>query len=233
MDGIRLFSDADNTLWDTNSVYARAQVGIARDIAVLAASSRLTLMDDGDVLRIVRRYDQNIAHEHPEHLGYPPILLARALYAYFGGDGEAESLGVALDIYERALHAIPKLRPGVRESLPEIVFLFGPFVLVTETKKSRCERILKHYGLEEYVERVVYDKKSPQLYRRLRDKTRHDVMVGDQPDRDVGYSKQAGFVGVLFPAGFSPFWTASQETKPDHTISDFRELTPILSAISA
>ena len=56
MQRTRLFTDADNTLWDTNSVFAAAQVGLLRDIE---SEVRLTAPEASDEgLAFVRRIDQ-------------------------------------------------------------------------------------------------------------------------------------------------------------------------------
>src|SRR5262245_46559998 len=69
-----LFTDADNTLWDTNAVYARAQLLLLHSLA-----GEHMFESDVEALDFVRRIDQRIARLHPKGLRFPPMLLASAL----------------------------------------------------------------------------------------------------------------------------------------------------------
>jgi len=56
-----LVTDADNTLWDTNAMYADAQISLYKRI-----SQKLKLSTSKESLSFVREIDQAIAQKHPE-----------------------------------------------------------------------------------------------------------------------------------------------------------------------
>lgn len=221
----RLFSDADNTLWDTDAVYASAQLGLARDIAAaLPSSGHVNLGDDEVALAFVRAHDQRIAADHPDGLRYPVAELAQALRIALGGFGEPSGADNAVNAYEVALKTVPQLRAGVREAVPAVAAEFGGLTIVTETSETRCAALLAHHGLDTHVNRIICCRKDAGIYRTLRRTVHRDVMVGDQLDRDIAHAQAAGFEGVLFPGRFVPFWLSSLSVRPDHVIGDFREL---------
>jgi putative hydrolase of the HAD superfamily len=70
-----VFIDADNTLWDTNRVYADAQLALLADVEI-ATGFRAPEIDKLDWLRAI---DQLLAEKHHAGLRYPPRLLAKAV----------------------------------------------------------------------------------------------------------------------------------------------------------
>lgn len=120
--------DADNTLWDTNAVYASAQLNL------LAAVEREIQSPpfEGDRLAFVRLVDQGIAGRHHSRLRYPPSLLVEGVAAALRGATTNLAVRAALagipvlpgevsdriqQNYSRDLSADPALRPGVSEGL--------------------------------------------------------------------------------------------------------------------
>ena len=78
-----VFVDADNTLWDTDQVFAGAQLA-------MLAETELALelkAPPQDRLAFVRAIDQAIAARHHAGLRYPPRLLVRALSHALQGYG--------------------------------------------------------------------------------------------------------------------------------------------------
>ena len=69
-----VFVDADNTLWDTNAVYAEAQLAMLTTVEQCVG--RLLLVQDR--LDWLRAIDQALAERHHAGLRYPPRLLAQA-----------------------------------------------------------------------------------------------------------------------------------------------------------
>ncbi|MDA9393086.1 hypothetical protein WN73_21450 [Bradyrhizobium sp. CCBAU 45394] len=61
-----LFTDADNTLWDTDTVFAAAQLEMLREVEKL--TGRRAPDDEDRGLAFLRTIDQRIATEHPDHL---------------------------------------------------------------------------------------------------------------------------------------------------------------------
>lgn len=70
-----IYTDADNTLWDTNAVFADAQLYLLEHAEKIAGQPT----PSATPLEYLRRYDQAIAKRHHLRLRYPPALLIRAL----------------------------------------------------------------------------------------------------------------------------------------------------------
>jgi hypothetical protein len=122
-----IYTDADNTLWDTNSVYAEAQLGLLKRAEQMAG--RRT--PSSTPLEYLRQYDQGIAKQHHSHLRYPPSLLIRALvkglqgepwetaveHVLTHGSVPTEDEKCAVDTFQTDLARVPPLLPSVQEGL--------------------------------------------------------------------------------------------------------------------
>ncbi|MEG8048998.1 HAD family hydrolase [Sphingomonas aurantiaca] len=244
---ITVFVDADNTLWDTNQVFAGAQLALLAQIEAavgLKAAER-------DRLSYVRACDQAIAARHHDGLRYPPHLLLRALvFALQGETSEAAAraawsnhlpsmLGRAdeeeiVQIYFAALRAPPGLRSGVIEGLVRLEKANATVLIVTEAASARVEETATKLGLAGHFTRVIEGKKRPDLYRRvlrLSGSPAAAYMIGDQLDRDIAPAKEAGLTTIYFPGGFVPRWTPDKDKiGPDFQVSDLAEAAAIILA---
>lgn len=224
-----LFTDADNTLWDTNRVFAEAQLGLLESVEQF--SGQRARHDDR--LAFVRAHDQRIAAKDHRGLKYPPAFLVQALWADLAGKSGAPDDVVASIVadYFTGLSKQADLRPGVKEALPALHARQVEISVVSEGKRERVIEMLAAHGLEAYVARTVTGEKSADMYRRLlklTDDPGKALCVGDQLDRDVVFAKAAGFRTVYFPGGFTPEWTNQKHVAhADATISDFRDLLPM------
>ena len=133
-----VFIDADNTLWDTNRVYADAQLSLLTDVE--NASGRRTAADDR--LGWLREIDQALAERHHAGLRYPPRLLANAValalngedvstaarFAWSGGRAEAQldedTARRIEDSFLNRLKVQPPLRDGVAQGTSLSAFGF-------------------------------------------------------------------------------------------------------------
>jgi putative hydrolase of the HAD superfamily len=124
---IWIYTDADNTLWDTDAVFAQAQ------LALLDAAEQVTGRQAraAERLAFVRQFDQAIAARHHQRLRYPPALLVRALSDGIKGSApddaaqrtlakgaiatEVEAEG--LRVYAETLSSVPPLLAGVQSGL--------------------------------------------------------------------------------------------------------------------
>ena len=236
-----VFTDSDNTLWDTDRVYADAQRWL-----VDAVSSEMQVEDvETDSLEFLRKYDQAIAIEHHAGLRYPPRLLVRALTLGLSGIDPtkaarmvwAGSPGLVGQDKVNALETTflshledkPVIRPGVNEGLELLARLSLKPIVVTEGPKSRCEDYLQNFGLTEFVSGVHEAKKTVDLYKRLLRLSKADqaFMIGDQLDRDIWPAEEAGISGILFPGGFRPEWVDEQRIS-----NSTRVVTSYLEAVS-
>lgn len=248
---IVVFTDADNTLWDTDEVYTVGQLGLLSAVEILTGQKAPA----ANRLKFVREYDQAIAAKHHKRLRYPPHLLAHAIGLGLHGANpvaasklvrpgspehfvlsshEAESIG---QLFLEAISQRPKLRPGVLIGLRELARQNYSTIVVTEGSKSRCIELLHWYGLGPLVRRVIESPKHPDLYRRicrLGGGADLGIMIGDQIDRDIVPAKEAGLVTVYFPGGFRPMWEPARSNHVyDYMIESFCTVPTIVGRLAS
>ena len=197
-------------------------------------------------LAFLRDIDQRISALHPDHLRYPPGLLAEGLIRAIRGEdpataakaavmlqGHDVSLDFIVESFVNRLEAIPTLRLGVRDTILVAADKKIPILVITEGAKERIIGTLEHYNLFHYVTTVIENRKSRSLFESIKEsspqRSRHrSFMVGDQLDRDIAFSQQAGFETFYFPSSFRPYWHDESLAKPDHEIRRYDELIPFL-----
>ncbi len=241
-----LFSDADNTLWDTDGVFAAAQMELLEAVEMTMGTKAIT----SDRLAFVRALDQGLAERHHSGLRYPPRLLGRALAlalagvecgravrTSLGGAPAEQSLSEEQAILaERSFIAgisrVPPLRAGVLEGLETLLAAGCLVLVVTEGVREKVAAIATGHGIARFLDRIIESPKRPQLYRRvlrLAGSPERACMVGDQLDRDIRPARAAGLETIYFPGGFRPKWTPSEEAVlPDHVITSFAEVAEIV-----
>lgn len=242
-----VFVDADNTLWDTDSVFADAQRKMLKrveDATGVAANA-------GSRLAFVRAVDQAIAERHHARLRYPPRLLVRGLEAALAGHPADRAARAAwrsqapnrlpderVDEIEQAffvdLRHDPELRPGVREGLEALQAANTLVLIVTEGPRAKVEETTKSLALHNLISRIIEGPKQPELFQRvlrLMGASKRAFMVGDQLDRDIAPAKAAGIETIYFPGGFQPRWALDEaHVRPDHVIGTFAEVPDIVLA---
>lgn len=241
-----IFTDADNTLWDTDKVYADAQLALLEHVETIvgrkaAANHRLAY---------VRQIDQELAQRHHAGLRYPPVLLASALALVLEGirneaavkttitkGSSASPKYLPADELEATflsdLRRTAELHPGVKVGLERLRKSGKSVVVVTEGHRDKCTKLLEYHGLKGYVSRIIESTKTVELFRRLRALSKSpsspDFMIGDQLDRDIAPAKAAGFITIYFPSRFVPKWTPEEaQVEPDHRVNGFDEAASII-----
>jgi putative hydrolase of the HAD superfamily len=242
---VALISDADNTLWDTDRIYAAAQLWLLTEIENYVG----TKLGELQRLDFVRRLDQTLAAKHHHGLRYPTALLVNAIARALRGSSEIDATRDALanlavafhgdniskcaEQFESKLRATPPLRPGVDNGL-ELIYRMGiPILVATEGSVDRCRMRLSHWGLEKLVTHVVSGTKTKEFFfrmtRLLEAAPENCFVVGDQLDRDIAMASTAGCKTIYFPGGFVPVWAPSvEETRPNHVVTSYYEIVKIL-----
>jgi putative hydrolase of the HAD superfamily len=240
-DAVHFFTDADNTLWDTNAVYARAQLALLREVEKETGKRAPESDDEG--LAFLRRLDQIIAAGHLDRLRYPPILLVKSLHLSIEGAQPSDAVSQAMASswqlpwhpaetiarYLVNLTAVPPLRIRVREGLNAIATAGIVITVVSEERVDRCEKLLRAHDLAELIAAVYSISKTTEAFRelKLRSHAKRVVMVGDQLDRDIRAAAEAGFETFYFPGGFKPYWIGELElTANMRQISAYDEVVP-------
>jgi len=242
-----VFVDADNTLWDTNALYATAQLrllaGVERHVGTVAPAP--------DRLAFVRDVDQRLAEKHHRQLRYPVRLLIRGLEHVLSGLSAERAARLAwsrasdpgrLSAADTAelesefaygLSAIPRLRRGVRRGLSALRQLNDSVVVLTEGSLARAQATAAALAIDSYLERIVEVKKErptlARMHKALGERT-HVFMVGDQLERDIRPAQQAGFTTVFFPGAFRPRWeNENDDIVPDYVIHSFADVPTIVA----
>lgn len=221
-----ILTDADNTLWDTDAVFANAQLSVLR-----AIENELGVPCGAqDRLAFVRMYDQALAAKHHLHFRYPPVLLAFAVAVGLAGIPADEAASFAIGgsehtrmlplaaaerivaDYKLELNDTPSLLPGVREGLAYAETAGLNVYVLTEGRIEKQRETIAHYGLAGKFAGVFETTKNAQQFERLsrRFAPARIVVIGDQPDRDVTPAMQAGCLTVLIPSRFRPGWYESE-----------------------
>jgi putative hydrolase of the HAD superfamily len=237
-----LFTDADNTLWDTDEIFASAQLGMLREIEKL--TGREAPRDEDRGLAFLREVDQKIAKAHPDHLRYPPALLAQGLAMVLGGCGVGEAVarltgpegkagdefGPVQSRFIEEIRKLPPLREGVREGLMAAGHVGIPVTIVTEETAERTCKLLLEHRLADLVVDVVSVRKTTSAYSQLK-KGVGDIacyMVGDQIDKDILAASAAGFSTFYFPGGFAPYWNLEIDVGQAELIERYDEIVPAI-----
>ncbi len=234
-----VFVDADNTLWDTDAVFAAAQLGLLSGVERAIGVGGPT----DDRLAFVRLIDQSIAERHHAGLRYPPKLLAKGIALALKGAtpqiaarrvwmvsdaDQVLSIDDAAQLeatFVSSLQELPQLRPGVRDGLLALHEAGNTVFVITEGGRDRVLRTARAHGLEGLFDRIIEAPKGRRIYSRALRLFRGAVsgfMVGDQLDRDIGPAKEAGLRTIYFPGGFRPRWAPDQHSvQPDFCIDRF------------
>ena len=229
-----IYTDADNTLWDTDALYANAQ------LALLSAAEGIAKKQGppDDRLTFVRAYDQEIAARHHSGLRYPPALLIRALVSGVGGQSIQDAArtvlttgSVATDDESNALRSYSQILSGVPPILPRVKMGLElardtgiPVYVVTEgsIELARCR--LRELEIEPLTAGALSATKTADLYSRLMQRAapKSAVMIGDQPDKDIQLARNAGMRTILVRGRFRPVWTQTMSaTMADTVAEDF------------
>jgi putative hydrolase of the HAD superfamily len=243
-----LITDADNTLWDTNAVFAAAHLHLLKRIEEAHGRS----LRRRDRLAAVRELDEGLALALGGRLDYSPRLLVEALSLRVRDECESaravrralalresrassQAVGAALRAFRADLRTTPALRPGVRRGLGVLRRREVRVMVATEGSASRCRRLIRELRLGDIP--VVAAAKSRSLFERMAATAKPTggvrFMVGDQLDRDIEASRLAGYVTVHFPGGFQPVWTRGRAVAADFTIKSFAEVPEIVRAVLA
>ena len=246
-----VFVDADNTLWDTNRVYARAQLAL-----LAAVENRVEQRSSAqDRLAWLRAIDQALAERHHAGLRYPPRLLAKATalalsgndaataarLAWSGGPkgtriSEEDALRIEAE-FRHTLRATPVLRAGIRSGLERLKSARCMVLVLTEGSRPKTLALLEHHGLAGLVNRVIEARKEARLFERVVTLTKNQplaFMIGDQLDRDIRPAKQAGTTTIYFPGAFQPKWVPNEaEVRPEYKIDSFDQAAEIIEAAIA
>jgi putative hydrolase of the HAD superfamily len=229
-----IYTDADNTLWDTNAVFAEAQIHLLERAEIITGRQTRS----STPLEYLRQYDQAIAKKHHLRLRYPPALLIRALIR--GLQGEASEHAAAdliangavptadelraVQTFEGELSKIPQLLPGVRHGLQLAHDSRIPVYVVTEGPADATRKRLRELSIEKLTSGILSATKTRELYLRLAERATPSraIMIGDQPDRDIRLAHEAGLKTILILGSFRPKWLMEKDSEgADATVPDF------------
>jgi putative hydrolase of the HAD superfamily len=246
--------DGDNTLWDTNSVFADAQVNILK---CLRRSDSTFNLQDG--FRKLRQIDDVLIKQYGRH-EYDFSVLVLALYHFFKGEEEEAAVRMAcrafetrtpsegMDIavkcgkqFKKDLRKFPALFKDSKKTLQTLKKRGAVLILSSEGDKERISRILNHYLMKRLFDHIMDGAKSVEQLKEAKNvgtiilKNRHStaapktVVVGDLLDRDILFGNKIGAITIYRPGGYKGRQTPqSKDEIPDYEIYEFREIIDIL-----
>jgi putative hydrolase of the HAD superfamily len=256
-----LVFDADNTLWDTNAVFRKAQLEILR---VFAKSGLIKEPESElDNLRLIDKALANLAQDFE----YRPIMLPVALDHYYSRNVSIDEAAAwalqqgsryaqgfirsSCESFNKALEQIPPMFKDAEEVLIKLQdsrSSGSPIALVmfSEGKARRLERILEAHHLRnrKVFDEIVIQKKCLDSFCHVREMAhRHSsrvneypetlfVMIGDSLQRDIVLANRTGFITVYKPAVFLGEENAySKDEEPRFRIDSLLELPGLLGRL--
>jgi putative hydrolase of the HAD superfamily len=194
-----ILADADNTLWDTDAVFAVAQSQL---LEAVERASGLTVPATSDQrLAWLRGYDQAIARIDHRYLRYPSSLLVRALAMGIAGATAADAASAVVrgdantgvpsqDVdaivaaFLQALERVPEILPSVREGLEAAAREGIEVWVLTEGPADRQRARIAAHGLDGLIRGVAEAIKNKEQFARhqRRFAPRMLYVIGDQPD---------------------------------------------------
>lgn len=241
-DDLVIFTDADNTLWDTNNVFRAAQLDLLDQVENVLGGC--VSLDEEERLSWVRTIDKRLASSHPDGFKYPVKLLVDHMAfrlvdedKYMHLDQSLPSIEVASYIVQNESEWIQrrffqklsnptKLLPTVLDGLNRFYNNGIKVIVVSEGREEKIHSELQDHNIKHLVERVIVGKKNVDLYEGLASTYAQDrlVMIGDQITRDVIPASNAGFVGILVPSQFDGDITGERTVpKAMLKVANFRE----------
>jgi putative hydrolase of the HAD superfamily len=218
-----ILADADNTLWDTDAVFADAQSRLLEAVERATGLNAPATADER--VAWLRSYDEAIATIDHRHLRYPPSFLVRALAMGLAGSAPADAASAAVrggatagltdhgvqaiaEAFLQALERVPEILPGVREGLEAAAREGISVWVLTEGSAERQRARIAAHGLDGLIRGVAEVTKNKEQFSRHQRRFAPRILyvIGDQPDRDVAPARAAGCRAVLVPSRFRPEW---------------------------
>jgi putative hydrolase of the HAD superfamily len=229
--------DADNTLWDTDGVFAEAQLGLLDAVEHAANLTGPKI----DRLQFVRAFDQELAQRHHLGLRYPTRLLIDALTLGLQGVDLQEAVRRAWSHgadsgLDRALVTRiegeffaniakqPNLFAGVLKGLRDLASFGATSVVFTEGSRKRVIRTIESHRLGEFIDRVFEAPKTVRMFVRVKKLARKGqsiYVIGDQLTRDIRPANEAGVQTIYIPGGFQPKWELEAGSLPTFQARSF------------
>jgi putative hydrolase of the HAD superfamily len=250
-----LIFDADNTIWDTNSVYLEAQLAMLRPFQINGY-----IKDHTKEIISLRSIDQSLAKKI-SNFEYNPLFLAKALTFYYVSKVALdESVNMALQDTNSVVNAsditiasyknyisyiskIPALLKGVKDFFIQLNSqnkVNIATILYSEGEISRINSVFQSHSFESlspFDEIVVNSKNSENFIKAKQiglkylptDGEIQTIVIGDSLKRDIIPANYAGFVTIYIPAAYQGVeqYTLPFE-KPDFQIDSFHDLSQTL-----
>jgi len=227
-----LIFDADNTLWDSNTIFVSAQMALLKQLTKVG----LITKPDSEY-NLLRTLDREFINK-TGNFEYDFKYLALALVYYYSNSittTEAVQFAISQNgyydhqqaitveeshhAYLEALKVIPSLYPeteAVLRSINALKLSGYPVVraICSEGNPIRLEKTLQAHQIREqkYFDEIIMSRKSKESLQRAKEvalthlpEQASDaliIMIGDSLQRDIKPSNQLGFITIYKPAAF-------------------------------
>jgi len=248
--------DGDNTLWDTNEIFTKAQLKLLEGL-----ENRNLDIDPEIEFKTLRNFDDVLIKKFktPE---YDFRVLALALYLFYNHWNKDDAIDEAIRVlkndkkirgkriadkcyeaFKKEMKEHPPLFEGAKDALSILKKWNGALILLSEGNAGRIERIVNHHKIGKYFDLIFSGEKSlkkfneavkegRKILRRKDPKTsKFDVIViGDLLDKDILFGNRIGAITIHKPGGYKPHQKPTNKMEvPKYTAKDFSEIINILS----
>ena len=245
--------DGDNTLWDTNEVFANAQRRMLEGLRLAGFET-----DPDRDFELLRELDDQLIAHHRTHR-YESKYLAYALIRWArAGEGPIDDLTLAelereseevkrvtAELGERLkddVQEIPLLFPGTMDAL-DAIRLKGRSVLVlySDASQGRLATICSHYNMPAVFDLVEQGDKSDDDWMRVLEAGRSKIferfseveyrtyVVGDLLKYDIRPAKRLGAITIYKPGGYRGREIPQDpEERPMFTVQTLGEVVDIV-----
>lgn len=224
--------DLDDTLYSTSAFAATARREAIRDM--VAAGLDVT-EDEGvqELAEVVSEFSSN----YEQHFDR---LLDRLGPLRLGGRNRAVLIATGVVAYHRAKERGMPLLPDARALLDALRAARVKMGVITAGLQVKQAEKLIRTGLLAYLapdaiflsDQMGVSKPNPKIYakacRALNVAPLRALYVGDRPDHDVAPAQRAGLKTALYRGAGGKYAGAPSEARPDHDVTDLRELLPVL-----
>jgi len=251
-----LIYDGDDTLWGTSDIFYYAQIQALTEINEIVKN----IVPENE-FRTLQKFDDRLIqlNKKPEY-DFTQLFISLLLH-YENRDPINQAISKSRDLLKRDtvdltkdraakindnfvknLLKIPDLYSGTINTLKTSKEWGYYIILISEGNEKRINKILTHYDLEDYFEKIYLFRKDTQKYLDIIDELAFQnteeqmkiVVIGDLLDRDIFFGNQIGATTIYKPGGYKPNQKPQNEhEKPDYTINQISDCIPILNKLSS
>lgn len=255
--GLIYIFDGDNTLWDTNLIFTKAQKLVLSSLKEYGYPS-----DEEKHFQLLRKID-DIFINHFKKGEYDLKYLVIGLIYYFSNKNLNDLVEKVLEILTqknseiyslsnliatRFNDEIMKIPPLFKETMDTLISLrscsYNVLIIHSEGDEIRIQNIIKTHNLANYVDHIYIGLKSIKTFRNLVKRGREIlaakefffdgiriVVIGDNLEKEIKIGNSINAVTIYKPGGYKLYQTPKDDSqKPMFIVKSFKELRGIIES---